>query len=107
MRLIPPKIRKQIADDPFMKKCIWTGETKDITWEHCWIYGGKQIIDAWATVPLVRRLNTNAMPQEVKEYCRWVTLMRATAKDLAKYPKKNWEQEKKYLTYKFTNYARK
>jgi len=63
MRLIPPKIRKQIADDPFMKKCIWTGETKDITWEHCWIYGGKQIIDAWATVPLVRRLNTNAMPQ--------------------------------------------
>lgn len=101
MRPIPKKLRDEIAADDFMKKCVWTGETRDITWEHCWIYAGKQINEKWAIVPLVRRLNTSDMPHEVKEYCRWISLIRATPKDLEKYPKKDWAQEKKNLDKKF------
>lgn len=97
MRPIPKELRDEIAKDPFMKVCCYTGETKDITWEHCWVYSGRQINEAWAIVPLVRRLNTSYIPAEVKNYCRWVSLQRATKEDLAKYPKKNWVQEKKYL----------
>lgn len=101
MRPIPLKERKKIALDDFMKKCVWTGETVDISWEHPWVYAGRQIVDAWATVPLARRLNTSSMPREIKEYCRWVSLMRAKPEDLAKYPKRDWLQEKKNLTSKF------
>ena len=97
MRPIPPQLRAEIAKDPFMQKCCYTGETKDITWEHCWIYSGRQINEKWAIVPLVKRYNTNAMPIKIKNWCRWVSLMRASKEDLAKYPKKNWLQEKRYL----------
>lgn len=101
MRPIPKNIKKQLENDPFMRKCVYTGETNDITWEHCWVYAGRQINEVWAIVPLARRLNTSHPPKEVKDYCRWISLMRAKPSDLAKYPKKNWEQEKKHLDNKF------
>jgi len=101
MQPIQKKMKEQIAKDHFMLKCVWTGETTNITWEHCWIYAGKQINETWAIVPLAKRFNTSHPPQIVKEYCRWISLMRATKKDLAKYPKKDWDQEKKYLDNKF------
>ncbi len=97
MRPIPPALRKQLSEDPFMSRCVYTGETKDISFEHCWIYSGRQINEWWAIVPLARRLNTSSMPLEIKNYCRWISLIRAKPSDLAKYPKKNWEQERKYL----------
>lgn len=97
MRPIPLKERNKIAQDEWMKVCVWTGETSDITWEHPWKYAGRQIVDAWATCPLVKRLNTSSMPTEIKNYCKFVTLCRAKPEDLAKYPKVDWVQEKKYL----------
>lgn len=107
MRPIPPKLRKELEADPFMRKCVWTGKTVNVSWEHCWKYGGKQINERWAIVPLDRDLNVN-MRQEIKEYCRWLSLMRATPAELAKYPKVDWRQEKAYLDNKFLrNYGRK
>lgn len=97
MRPIPKELRDKIANDPFMQKCCYTGEIKDVSWEHCWIYAGQQINESWAIVPLARRLNTSAMPVEIKNYCRWISLMRASKADLEKYPKKDWRQEKRYL----------
>lgn len=97
MRVIPLKLRKQLEADDFMKKCILTGETVDISWEHPWIYAGRQINEAWAIVPVVKRLNTSSMPPRMKNYCRWISLIRAKPEDLAKYPKKNWAQEKRNL----------
>lgn len=101
MRPIPTKLKEEIAKDPFMSKCVWTGDTKNISWEHCWVYAGKQINEKWAIVPLRKDLNTNDMEQRIKDYCRWISLMRATPKDLAKYPKTNWKQIKSYLDKKF------
>lgn len=100
MRPIPLSVRKEIDKDPWFKKCVWTNETQDITIEHPWVYSGRQIVDKWASCPLVRRLNTTSMPARVKDYCRLITLCRATPEDLAKYPKRDWVQEKKKLTYK-------
>ena len=97
MRPVPINLRKEISEDPFMAKCCYTGETQDISWEHCWIYAGKQINERWAIVPLVRRLNTSGMLPEIKNFCRWVSIMRASKEDLEKYPKKDWAQEKKNL----------
>ena len=93
-------MREEIASDPFMKKCVWTGETNDVSWEHCWTYAGRQINEPWAIVPLRRDLNVN-ISGNVKEYCRYISLTRATDEDLAKYPKKDWQQIKKYLNKKY------
>lgn len=96
-------LRKKMALNPFMKSCVWTGEKQGVSWEHCWIYGGKQINEEWAIVPLRRDLNVN-MQADVKEFCRWVSLNRATDEDFAKYPKKDWKTLKKYLNKKYGIY---
>ena len=95
-------MRKEIAEDEFMKKCCITGDYQ-VSWEHCWLYAGKQINEKWAIVPLRRDLNTSHPPKEVKERCQLISINRATKKDLAKYPKKNWEQIHKYLKSKYEN----
>jgi len=100
MRKINEKLRKEISNDPFMKKCCITG-SEAVSWEHCWCYGKGQINERWAIVPLRRDLNTSHPPKDVKELCRLISLERATKEDLAKYPKKNWEQIKNYLKNKY------
>lgn len=107
MKPIPLKLREEIAKDPFMQQCCIT-ESEDVSWEHCWCYGKGQINEAWAIVPLRRDLNTSHPPKDVKDRCRLISLQRAiellpkgleTLKQ--KYPKKNWEQEFKFLSSKF------
>ena len=102
MRPISPKLIKEILNDPFYGKCCITG-SYSVSFEHCWTYGGKQINEKWAIVPLRRDLNTSHPPKEVKERCRLISLNRATEEDLAKYPKKNWAQELKYLKSLYEN----
>lgn len=100
MSPIPIKMREEMADDPFMKKCVITGTKNNVSWEHCWLYKGKQIQEKWAIVPLRLDLNVN-MKGDIKEYCRYISLTRATEEDLAKYPRRNWEQLKSYLIKKY------
>ena len=100
MRPIPTKLRKQLAADPFMRCCVYTQSTQDVSWEHCWLYGNRQINERWAIVPLKRDLNVN-MSADVKEYCRWVSINRATDEELKKYPRTNWQQLKSYLNKKY------
>ena len=84
-----------------MERCCITG-SEAVSWEHCFCYGTRgQISEKWAIVPLRRDLNTSHPPVEVKELCRLISLERATKEDLAKYPKKNWEQEFNYLNNKY------
>lgn len=98
MRKIPPKLREQIAEDPYMKVCarIKDGQCFGrITWEHAWIYGGKQINERWAIIPLCEYHHLrNGLDKRKNE---WISLKRARNEDLAKYPYKNWEQRRKYL----------
>jgi len=107
MRPIPPKIRDQIARDPFMRTCIY--ERIDapnhrcmgrITWEHAWIYAGKQINEPWAIVPCCEAHNSGEAM--VKDYNRYVALTRANLNDLTKrMPRKNWKQEYNHLNEKY------
>lgn len=100
MRSIPLKLRKEIAEDPFMRRCVFSGDVLNVSWEHCWTYSGKQINEKWAIVPLRRDLNIN-MQADVKEYCRWISINRATDEDFKKYPKNNWIQIKSFLNKKY------
>ena len=95
-------MREEIADDPFMKRCVWSGDMINVSWEHCWIYAGRQINEKWAIIPLRLDLNVN-MERLVKDWCQFVSLNRATEEDLKKYPRKDWKQIKKYLFKKYEN----
>jgi len=72
--------------------------------QHCWIYGGTQIGDAFAIVPLDYEYNTSHPPRDVVDKCQIVSLIRATPEDLAKYPRMDWNQKKKYLFNKYTEF---
>ena len=90
MRPIPQKLRKEIADDPFMWVCIRKNEdcAGRITWEHAFIYAGKQVNEKWAIVPLCYYHHLGKGLD--KRFNQKVALSRATPEDLAKYPRKNW-----------------
>lgn len=90
-------MRDRIAEDPFMKRCARRNGECDgrITWEHAWQYGGQQINEPWAIIPLCvyHHLGEGLDKHENQR----ISLRRATPEDLAKYPKKDWEYEKRYL----------
>lgn len=105
MRAIPAKLKKQIEADPFMKKCIHYPSSDcvpRIEWEHCWIYSGRQINEAWAIVPVCTYHHRGAGLD--KDFNRFVSLYRATMDDFKMYPKKPWLQQKDYLVKKFKNH---
>jgi hypothetical protein len=64
-------------------------------WEHCFVYGGKQINEAWAIVPCCQYHHRGSGLD--KTYNQYMALARATRADLAKYPKVDWEQLNIYL----------
>ena len=79
MRQIPPKLRAEIAKDPFMKKCVWCQTEKSIEWNHAIIYSGRQLNTWYAIVPLCsehHRGNTGTIFADVKEYCELVAIKR-------------------------------
>lgn len=98
MRLIPPKLKQIILADPYYQRCARFKEgTCDgrITWEHCWIYGGRQINEVWAIIPLCWYHHLGKGLDKQKN--RYLSLKRASVQDLLKYPKKAWLQLIEYL----------
>ena len=84
-----------MSDDPYYKKCARTDDdcSGRITWEHAFIYAGKQINERWAIIPLcVYHHLWEGMDKRKNEA---IALARATEEDLAKYPRKNWAIMKK------------
>ena len=101
MTRIPPKIKEQLAADPFMKQCCITGDHR-AEWHHVWIYGGKQIQEVWAILPLSlrkHRIGAEAFHngcRETKDLCMFISLCRCRdlglwPSMLKKYPKKDWK----------------
>lgn len=106
MRPIPPKLREKIASDPFMYRCIYERQDAPnnrcrgrITYEHAFIYSGRQINEAWAIVPCCEAHNSGEAM--VKSFNQYVALTRASKADLAKYPKADFAQMKRYLLKKY------
>jgi len=104
MRPISSRVKKLLEKDDWMKMCIIRDGNCSgrITWEHSWLYKNRQIDEAWALVPLCFYHHLGqGFSSEIKDYGRWVSLLRAKPEDLKKYPKKDWLQEKSQLTKKF------
>jgi len=104
MKKIPEQLRKKIAKDSFMEQCIHAhfGQCRGrITWEHAWIYAGKQIQETWAIVPCCEKHNVDVSARD-KRYNQYIALKRATKRDLEKYPNKNWNWELKKLNLMFS-----
>ena len=95
MRPIPKKLREELAADPYMARCIYDGCPGKPEWEHCWIYQGRQINERFAIQPVCYDHHRGKLLD--KRYNEFKSLERATKEELAKYPKKDWEQLKKYL----------
>jgi len=97
MRVIPPRIRKQIDADPFYKTCIRIHEgdcAGRITIEHSLLFCGSQISDLFNLLPICWHHHLEA---NNKRYNEWVALNRATDAELAKFSKANWKQRRDYL----------
>jgi len=98
MRAIPQKLRREMALDHYYLTCARadTGECSGrITWEHAFIFAGKQINEKWAIIPLCHYHHLGAGLE--KEINQLISLRRASAEDLAKYPRVDWGQKLKYL----------
>jgi len=97
MTPIPPALRKEMSEDEYYTRCARADFDcrGRITWEHAWIYGGRQIQEKWAIIPLCvfHHLGAGLDKHENQR----IALSRATEEELAKYPKKDWEYEKSYL----------
>lgn len=110
MRPIPAKLRKELGEDWFMKRCIY--ERPDapnrkcrgrITFEHAFLYAGRQINEKWAILPCCEAHNSGEAM--VKDFNRYVALERANLEDLARrMPKRDWGQLWKFLSQKYGNY---
>jgi hypothetical protein len=107
MRKIPTKLREEMADDPYYSVCSRYNENCGgrITWEHVFIYAGKQINEKWAIIPLCEKHHAVNRYQDAglldKEINQWISIQRATDEDLEKYPKKDWKTLKVYLENKY------
>jgi hypothetical protein len=98
MRPIPPKLRSQIAADPYYQKCARAkdgGCAGRITWDHCFTYQNRQINEAWAILPVC--VYHHLGPGFVKTTNQLIALSRATPEDLAKYPPVDWVKLKTRL----------
>lgn len=99
MRPIPEKLKREMAADPFYKVCA---RAKDggcqgrITWEHAFIYAGRQVNERWAIIPLCWHHHLGEGLD--KNVNKRISLARATDEDLAKYPRAPWAQIKKSLS---------
>ena len=71
------------------------------TMEHVWIYSGKQLNDKWAIIRLceyAHSVGPYAMNGILdKQINQWISLTHATGQDLAKYPRRDWAQLRRYL----------
>ena len=101
MRKIPEGMKEQILADEYYQKCARKNNecAGRITWEHSFIYAGKQINEVWAIIPLCVYHHLGAGLE--KEINQLIALKRATDIDLQKYPRKDWQQLYRYLSNKY------
>ena len=103
MNNMPSKLRAQLAEDPYYKRCARKSGQCDgrITWEHALLYAGKQVQERFAIIPLcVFHHLGSGMVKWVNEL---IALRRATPEDFARYSRANWPQRLKMLEERATH----
>ena len=91
---IPPAIREELSQDPFMRDCIvMQGCDGRIHFDHAFTYAGKRVNEIWAILPLCRKHNMGVtkMVQTAREMNLRARIKHFDAESdfRAKYPKSN------------------
>lgn len=98
-----------MLNDPYYKVCARVNEggcDGNITLEHAILYGGKQVNEKWAIIPLCARHHGVLKWQDHgllnKEKNEWIALNRATDEELEALSKvKDWKHRRDMLNEKF------
>lgn len=86
MNNIPPKLREEMAADPFYQRCCITGamaKNTKVEWHHNLIHAGKQVQEKWCILPLAEAVHDDIA--YYKEECDWIMLNRADEATLKRY----------------------
>lgn len=87
MRPISPRVRKIIDTDPYYRRCCVSGRTINLEMHHGLIFAGRQVDEAWAILPLTKKIHEREKEKQIGEYLDWIMLNRATDEQLKKYSK--------------------
>ena len=91
--MIPFDLQADMASDPFYDVCCFTGTRWGIQWHHTFTFGGKDIQEKWAIVPIIRRIHDQCTPnkplysKKIAERIELIALNRAKDEELKKYSK--------------------
>lgn len=86
MNNIPPRLREEIAADPFYQRCCVTGafaRNTKVEWHHNMTWQGRQLQERWCILPLAEKVHRDI--HKHKERCDWIMLNRADDETLKKY----------------------
>lgn len=102
MRAISQKNKNVINTDPFYQSCIRQKEGTCqgcITMEHALIYGGRQMDEIFAILPVCEYHHAVNQFQDSgdlnKKLHEYIAISRMTEEDKKKYPKRDWDKELK------------
>ena len=101
--MIPKKIRDQLSESEYMKKCCRCGSQSNIEWEHSLTYSGRQINEVYSINPLCRTCHrgySGTIKREIKDYSEFIAIVRGLKDLVKKYPKFDWVRRKQELEYK-------
>jgi hypothetical protein len=88
MRRIPPKLREEMASDPYYSKCCITGNRNEkIDFHHNLIFAGRQVNEKWCILPLSKSMHDIEKRPDIKERLDWIMLNRASDDKLRRYSK--------------------
>lgn len=114
MSHIPKWLLDEILADPYYKKCARAGLFGHecggrITFDHCIIYGNKQLQKKWAILPVCEKGHGVGRFQDrgdlLREVHTWMALNRATRAELMEISKAiDYENMKDWLNLKYGEY---
>lgn len=101
--MIPPRLRQELADDPYYKVCCITGVSNEkIEWHHNFIFAGRQVQEKECILPVTQGVHEQARNVEMREKLDLVMLRRMSEEQLDRFSKAKLRQRLKYLEYKFS-----
>ncbi len=108
---IPPKLRADMAKDPYYRRCARQDMFHDhecqerpldgqlIEWEHAFVIAGERLQERWNIIPICWWGHSG--PGLNKDINKYIAVCRATLPDLIKHPRVNWWQDFTYLHGKY------
>lgn len=103
---IPLQMRAEMAEDPFYAQCCVTGRPGRIQWHHNARFGGSNIQQKFAIMPLDIEIHSKI--DYYKELCDWIMVNRMSDEELTRYTKAtDYHFEKKKLNAKYGEWSPK